>query len=59
MDHHLDGLAVESELSAFGGFLKRITARPAGMGEACFFVQLTTPIPHLGSFHLRCFKALK
>lgn len=57
-DHHLDRLAVQGKVS-FGGLLQCIAFRPLGMRHPCLFMDLTTAVPHVGSFHLSRFQTSK
>lgn len=57
--YHLNRLAVECTLSAFGGVLQRVPARPLGMCHACRLVRLHTHIPDLRGLSLSSCTALE
>ncbi len=56
---HLNRLAVQCKLPAFGGFLQLITPRPLGMGHTSGLMCLHTDIPNLRRLHLGGFASLE
>jgi putative transposase len=57
--YHLNRLAVQGVLPAFGGFLQFVSPRPLCLSETSSLVRLHTHIPDLCRFHLSRFAALE